>query len=163
MTELLCRLFIKDRKNVQDPAVRRAYGTLVSTVGIILNILLIPIYGITGLAFAGAMAAWSNCIMLYSMLHLRGHFHLEVSLLLRIGRITISAAGMAAVLVYGAPFGDGLYDGSIWERVGAITALVCAGGFVYAVLAWLTGAIDRDKIAMLTKKKAAEQAAQEGQ
>ncbi len=40
MTELLCRLFVKDRRNVQDPAVRRAYGTLVSTVGIILNILL---------------------------------------------------------------------------------------------------------------------------
>ena len=40
MTELLCRLFVKERDNVQDPAVRRAYGSLVSTVGIILNILL---------------------------------------------------------------------------------------------------------------------------
>jgi len=40
MTELLCRLFVKDRKNIQDPTVRRSYGTLVSTVGIILNILL---------------------------------------------------------------------------------------------------------------------------
>ena len=148
------------RKDTKTPVYTAGISLIIN---IILNILLIPIYGITGLAFAGAMAAWSNCIMLYTMLHLRGHFHLEVSLLLRIGRITLSAAGMAAVLVYGAPFGDGLYDGSIWERVGAITALVCAGGFVYAVLAWLTGAIDRDKIAMLTKKKAAEQAAQEGQ
>ena len=40
MTELLCRLFVRDRQNVQSPTVRRAYGTLVSTVGIILNILL---------------------------------------------------------------------------------------------------------------------------
>lgn len=40
MTELLCRIFIKDRENVNSPAVRRAYGTLGSVVGIILNILL---------------------------------------------------------------------------------------------------------------------------
>ena len=40
MTELLCRLFVKDRDNIKDPAVRRAYGTLASTVGIIVNVLL---------------------------------------------------------------------------------------------------------------------------
>ena len=40
MTELLCKLFIKNRHDTASPAVRRAYGTLVSTVGIILNLLL---------------------------------------------------------------------------------------------------------------------------
>ena len=40
MTKLLCRLFVKNRENIKDPAVRRAYGTLTSAVGIILNILL---------------------------------------------------------------------------------------------------------------------------
>ena len=37
MTELLCKLFIKDRDNLTSPSVRRAYGTLASIVGIILN------------------------------------------------------------------------------------------------------------------------------
>ena len=37
MTELLCKLFIKDRDNLNNPGVRRAYGTLASIVGIILN------------------------------------------------------------------------------------------------------------------------------
>lgn len=40
MTELLCKLFIKDRGNVRTAERRRAYGVLGSVVGIILNILL---------------------------------------------------------------------------------------------------------------------------
>ena len=40
MTELLCRLFVKDRDNIKSPEVRRSYGTLASIVGIIVNIVL---------------------------------------------------------------------------------------------------------------------------
>lgn len=40
MTNLLCKLFIKDKDNTRSPKVRRAYGTLGSVVGIILNLLL---------------------------------------------------------------------------------------------------------------------------
>ena len=101
--------------------------------------------------------------MLYFMLHSRGHYHLELALLGRIVRITLSAVGMAAVLYYGQPLGDHLYGGNIWQRVGSIAALVSAGGLVYAALAWITGAVDREKIMMLTKKKAAEKAATEEQ
>lgn len=148
------------RKDTKTPVYTAAISLIIN---ITLNLLLIPVYGIVGLAAAGAIAAWCNCAMLYMMLHRRGHFHLELSLLLRIVRITVSAAGMAVVLIYAAPIGEGLYDGNIWQRIGSITALVSAGGLVYAVLAWVTGAVDRDKITMLTKKKAAERAAQEGQ
>ena len=40
MTSLLIRLFIKDPRNVASPTVRRAYGTMTSIVGIVLNLLL---------------------------------------------------------------------------------------------------------------------------
>ncbi len=40
MTNLLINLFIKDKENIKSPAVRRAYGTLASTVGIIVNMIL---------------------------------------------------------------------------------------------------------------------------
>ena len=40
MTELLCKLFVRDRNRTADPAVRRRYGTLVSIVGIIVNLIL---------------------------------------------------------------------------------------------------------------------------
>ena len=40
MTDLLCRLFIKNHTEVSNPDVRRRHGTLVSTVGILFNLLL---------------------------------------------------------------------------------------------------------------------------
>ncbi len=40
MIAFLCKLFVKDADNINSPDVRRRYGTFVSTVGIILNILL---------------------------------------------------------------------------------------------------------------------------
>lgn len=40
MTKLLCRLFIKNYKDTDNPNVRKSYGTLSSVVGIIVNIIL---------------------------------------------------------------------------------------------------------------------------
>lgn len=40
MTQLLCKLFVKNSEDTASPAVRRAYGTMVSLVGIVLNLLL---------------------------------------------------------------------------------------------------------------------------
>ena len=40
MVELLSKLFIKNRENISDPAVRRGYGTMSGIVGIIANVLL---------------------------------------------------------------------------------------------------------------------------
>ena len=40
MTNLLARLFVRDYRNTASPAVRRAYGTMVSVVGMVLNLLL---------------------------------------------------------------------------------------------------------------------------
>lgn len=51
MIELLSRIFIKNRDKVNDPAVRRAYGTLCSVYGIFLNVLLF-----TGKYFAGVLS-----------------------------------------------------------------------------------------------------------
>ena len=42
MITLLSRLFIVDRHDYANPAVRRAYGVLAGAVGILLNIVLFP-------------------------------------------------------------------------------------------------------------------------
>ena len=57
MTELLCRLFVKDRENTGSPEVRRAYGTLASIVGIIVNILLASGKIVVGLLFGAISLA----------------------------------------------------------------------------------------------------------
>lgn len=55
MTKLLTKLFVKDRENVGNPAVRRAYGTLSSITGILVNLLLFALKMIAG-TLAGSLA-----------------------------------------------------------------------------------------------------------
>ncbi|MEE9434626.1 MAG: murein biosynthesis integral membrane protein MurJ [Sphingorhabdus sp.] len=141
------------RKDTRTPLYTAAIAL---ALNITLNILLIPVLGLPGLALAGAIAAWVNCALLYFMLQKRGHYHIEPDLLFRISRIILSAAAMGAALYFLAPYGDAYYGGSIIERVFSIAILCGAGGGAYFVLAWLTGAIDRSKIAMLRRKPAEE-------
>ncbi len=57
MTELLCKLFVKDRDNIRSPEVRRSYGTLASIVGIIVNLVLAAGKIIVGMLFGAISLA----------------------------------------------------------------------------------------------------------
>ena len=57
MTKLLLWAFIKNRDDVQNPAVRRQYGLLSGAVGIVLNLLL------TAGKLAAGLAASSIAVM----------------------------------------------------------------------------------------------------
>lgn len=140
------------RKDTKTPVYTAAVSL---AINIALNLVLIPIMGVAGLALAGALAAWANCAMLYAILHRRGHFTVEPDLLARIGRILLSAAAMGAAIWYLAPLGGAYYGAGVLARIASILVLVGAGAVVYFGLAWVTGAIDRNKIAMLTRKQAA--------
>ena len=140
------------RKDTKTPVYTAGISLVIN---ITLNLVLIPIMGVAGLALAGALAAWANCAMLYAILHHRGKFSIEPDLFVRIGRILLSAAAMGAVIWYLAPFGDAYYGAGILARLSSILVLVGAGAVVYFGLAWVTGAIDRNKITMLTRKQAA--------
>lgn len=63
MTNLLLKIFIRDHQNTKDPAVRRAHGTLVSVVGILVNLLLAVFKILFGL-LCGSVAVtadgWNN-------------------------------------------------------------------------------------------------------
>lgn len=55
MTELLNRIFIKNKENTSDPLVRKAYGTVSSIIGIIVNFILAAIKLLAGL-LSGSLA-----------------------------------------------------------------------------------------------------------
>ena len=59
MIGLLSRWFIRDRDNVTDPRVRRAYGQLCGLVGIGLNLLLFAGKLFAG-AVSGSVACWAS-------------------------------------------------------------------------------------------------------
>lgn len=55
MTPILAKIFVKDRENVSSPTVRRAYGTLSSVTGILVNLLLFAFKMIAG-TLSGSLA-----------------------------------------------------------------------------------------------------------
>ncbi len=142
------------RRDTRTPVYAAGISLLLNVA---LNLLLIPRMGVAGLALASGLSAWANCAMLYSVLHRRGHFHVEADLLARIARIVLSAAAMGATIHFLAPYGTGWFDGGVGARVLSVITLVGTGALVYFGLAWLTGAIDRSKIDLLTRKPAPQE------
>lgn len=61
MTTLLSRLFVKDYRNTKSPSVRRAYGTMVSVVGIALNVLL-SVFKLVAGTLCGSIAITADAV-----------------------------------------------------------------------------------------------------
>jgi putative peptidoglycan lipid II flippase len=140
------------RKDVKTP-VYIAFAMLF--VGVALNFALIPVIGIAALALTTAGTAWLNAIALYAILHGRGHFRIEGRLWSRIARQLLAAAAMAAALWLVREQLDGFFAASAGRRLIGVAALVSAGGIVYFAVAWTIGAMDKDDILILLKRKKA--------
>ncbi len=140
------------RKDTKTPVYTAGISLVIN---ITLNMMLIPVMGVAGLALAGAVAAWANCAMLYGVLHRRGHFLVEPDLFFRISRIALSAFVMGAVVYFLIPYGNAYYGAGALSRALSIAVLGGAGAIVYFGLAWITGAIDKSKITMLRRQPSA--------
>ncbi len=131
-----------------------AGGALI--VNIAINFYVVPRYGIVGLAGATAFTSTLNVLTLYTILQARGWFHFTWKLAGRIGRQIIASAAMGAVLWLLVPLMADRYGASVVERVWSLAVLVGAGAIVFFAVAWIIGAIDKDLIAQLRRKRAAK-------
>ncbi len=138
------------RKDMKTPIVIAA--TMLA-IGVGLNFVLIDVMGIAALAFTTALSAWLNAIALYVVLARRGHFRVEAWLWSRVFRQILAAAAMAAVLYLVREQLDGFFAGSAGRRLIGVAALVGAGGIVYFAVGWVIGAINREDILILLRKK----------
>ncbi|QZH75752.1 MAG: murein biosynthesis integral membrane protein MurJ [Erythrobacter sp.] len=138
------------RKDTRTP-VYTAGGALL--VNIALNFVLVPRFGVMGLALAGSVSAWCNTAALYTILHRRGFYRLTPLVLSRIARILAATAFMGAVLWYALPNGQGFYAGNALERVGAIVALVGVGGFAFLLAAVALRVVTRETIGQLKRRQ----------
>lgn len=143
------------REDLRTP-VWTAFASLIINVAI--NLYVVEHYGIVGLAGATAASASINCILLYTILHRRGWFHFTAKLAGRIARQIVAVAAMSALLWWMMPMMAPYYSGGVFERIWSLAALCAAGGAVFFAVAFLVGALDKDLVAMLTRRrgKAAE-------
>ncbi|MGN6497497.1 MAG: murein biosynthesis integral membrane protein MurJ, partial [Tsuneonella sp.] len=125
-------------------------------VNIALNFYVVPRYGIVGLAAATAFTATLNVLTLYTLLQMRGWFHLTGKLAGRIGRQLVATAAMSALLLWLTPALASHYAGNAFERVWSLLVLVIGGGAVFFAVAFAVGAIDKDLIAQLRRKRPAK-------
>ena len=86
------------------------------------------------------------------VLAMRGHYRMPTALLFRLVRQVIAAAAMGAALFYTSDLLTEWYSAGLFERLGALAALVSAAAIVYFGIAFAVGAIDRTRIAAFTKK-----------
>lgn len=131
--------------------VRTALVALISNITLIL--LLIGPLGVFGLALAGALAAWINTALLYTILHRRGQFTLPAALIGRIVRQAIAAMVMGVALWWLTQAIHWAFAGQWYDRIWALLLTMATGAIVYGATAWLIGALDRDQIAMVLRRR----------
>jgi putative peptidoglycan lipid II flippase len=137
----------------QDTATPVKTAVVVLVANIVLNFVLIPPFGIAGLASAIAICSWLNCVILYVILHRRGHFRIEAWLASRIARQLLAGAGMVAVLI-GIRMGlAGWFSGSVGHRLAAVLAIVGGGMIVYFPLVWILGGTDKEELRALVRRR----------
>lgn len=138
------------RADTRTP-VYTAATSLVVTVG--LNIVLVPIYGVVGLALAGAVGAWVNIALLGGILARRGYFRLPARVVGRIARIGIASAIMGAALVGLMRVIAPWLDGPIFDRLLAIGAIMAVSLVTYGAGTVLLGVLDKATIQRLMRRQ----------
>jgi putative peptidoglycan lipid II flippase len=127
----------------------------VLAANIALNFALIPFFGLYGLAIALMLTAWINCAALFIILRRRGHFAIDPKVGFRVLRQLVAALAMgAAIMLLNRMLGS-YFDGSTIDRMAALMALLGTGGIVYFGLGWMIGAINKDDVLILLRRKKA--------
>ncbi|MCL6730680.1 murein biosynthesis integral membrane protein MurJ [Sphingomonas hankyongi] len=137
----------------QDTATPVKIACIVLVATVVLNFLLIPPFGIAGLASAIAICSWLNCLMLYVILHRRGHFRIPRWLASRVARQMIACLGMAAALYAIKLVVGDWFSASPGKRLIGVVALVGGGMAVYFPLVWILGGTDREELKALFKRR----------
>jgi putative peptidoglycan lipid II flippase len=138
------------RKDVKTP-VNIAIAMLV--VGVALNFALIGSMGIATLPFTTALTAWGNALILYAILHRRGHFSVPAWLTAKLLKQLLAAGAMAAALWFMAQLLGGWFAGSTGRRLVALASGVGVGSIAYFGVAFIIGAFDRDGLKAMLKKR----------
>jgi putative peptidoglycan lipid II flippase len=138
------------RADTRTPVITAAIS-LVVTVG--LNFLLVPRFGVVGLALAGAVGAWVNIVLLGTILARRGLFRLPVRVVGRIGRIALASAIMGAGLYTLMQAIDPWLIGALPEKLLAVAAIMAVSLVTYGASTAALGVLDKATVQRLMRRQ----------
>jgi putative peptidoglycan lipid II flippase len=124
-------------------------------INIALSLALFQFIQYVGIALATAISSWVNVLMLWIVLVRKDHLSLDGRFISRLPKILASSVVMGGVLWSGMRWLRPWFDGELYEKVAALSALIGAGLVVYALLSLLLGAVrPADFSAMFRRGKA---------
>jgi putative peptidoglycan lipid II flippase len=123
-------------------------------VNIALSLALFWPLGHTGIALATSVSAWLHALLLGGRLGIMGFLQPDAGLRRRWPRILLAAVAMGAVLWVSADLLAAWFDGAPPFRILALMLLVTGGLVVYAGLAFALGAVDREALRGLLRRRA---------
>ncbi|KLN60937.1 hypothetical protein WH96_10880 [Kiloniella spongiae] len=124
-------------------------------INIALSLILFQFIQYVGIALATAISSWVNVLMLWIVLVRKDHLTLDGRFISRLPKILASSVVMGGVLWSGMRWLRPWFDGELYEKVAALSALIGAGLIVYGLLSLLLGAVrPADFSAMFRRGKA---------
>ena len=138
------------RSDTRTP-VYAAFAALVVFIGF--NVAFLQRFGVQGVAAASVIGAWLNCAILYVVLNTRGYYRLDLPLVGRLVRQLVAAAAMGAALFYARDLLVDYYAAGLFARLLALCVLVACAVIVYFGVAFVTGAVSRQRVAMFMQKR----------
>ena len=140
-----------------DPKTPVRYAVQSVGVNLVGNLVFIPLFarygfGHVGPPLATAIASTINVWMLYRTLRKRGHFETDARLRRQAPRLAISALIMGGALYWISALVDPYLTGPVLRRGAGLVVLVGAGGAVYAVACFVTGAFALDDLKLLMRR-----------
>lgn len=140
------------RKDMKTPVL---IGVGALALGVVSNFILVPLIGLAALPLSTAISAWINCVALYALLHARGHYALRGEVAFRVGRQLIAAAVMGLSLwALNGLLADFMDQSKLFKIIG-LGAMMAAAGIIYFGLGWLIGALNKDDVMVLLRRKKA--------
>ncbi len=139
------------REDTKTPVKIAAAALLVN---IVLNLIMMRIWGHVGIALASSIAAWVNAAALAVVLKRRGQLEIDARLSERGPRIVLASAGMAAGLFAGERLLAPDCAGPCAAHIPALAALIAGGLVVYGVFAHVLGAASWEDLKALRRQTA---------
>jgi len=106
-----------------------------------------------GIALATSLSYWFNAGALGVILYRRGQLRFDERVRRRAPLIVFCACVMGLVVWWLALALADPLGGPLWQKIGALAAVVIVGGTIYAVLAFATGAMRLSDLAVLRRRR----------
>lgn len=150
---VLAKVFVPGYFARGDTKTPLKFAVVALVVNVTLNLILMQYFAHVGLAMATAISAWINVLMLVTGLRMRGHYHFEKTVIVRLFKYILCSVimGLVVWLVQGQV--QFLIRGSALDQLLGLLALVLSGVAAYILATFLTKTVKKDELRALFSKR----------